>query len=456
MGTRRATILALRKNGEELHADAAIAKLEVGAERLFTVSLRDISEQKRVEGAERLLAKVGRVLVAAGMDYQRLLTEVAGVIVRELGGWCAVDVVEAGDIRRLRIVHSDPAMAATCEALERYPAVRKLPSPVVEVVETKSPVLVAELPSGWLEANAESAEHLRLMRALDPGSFIVVPLLARGHTLGTLGLGLSRRSRRYGPEDVRLVERLASRVALAMDNARLHEALERAVRARDEALAIVAHDLRNPLNTIVLQAQVLRRSAPPELGAARPYESLHRAAKRMDRLIQDLLDVTRLEAGERLSVTREVVDTASLVAEAIEQQEAALGGRHVDVATTGEPSFVWGDRARLLQVFDNLLGNATKFSRGRITVGATPRDGEVLFWVADDGEGIAKDALPHVFDRFWQVRKADRRGAGLGLSIVKGIVDAHGGRVWAESEVALGTTFYFTLPVPRRVPTPPG
>jgi signal transduction histidine kinase len=246
------------------------------------------------------------------------------------------------------------------------------------------------------------------------------------------------------------VERLASRVALAMDNARLHEALERAVRARDEALGIVAHDLRNPLNAIVLQAQLLRRSGRAEPSDQRPHETIHRAAMRMDRLIQDLLDVTRLEAGERLSVTPQVVEVAGLVAEAIEQQQAATGGRPIEVAAAGEASRVWGDRVRLLQVFDNLLGNAIKFSRGRITVGATPGDGEVLFWVADAGEGISKDALLHVFDRFWQVREQDRRGAGLGLSIVKGIVEAHGGRVWAESELALGTTFYFTLPTPPR------
>jgi signal transduction histidine kinase len=417
-----------------------------------------VSDQKRIESEERLLAEIGKVLVSAGSDFQRLLTDVASVIVRGHADWCSVDIVQQGDVRRLRVVHSNPAMAGICEELERFPVRREAPSPVYDVLGTQGPVLMGDVPPGYLESLAQSAEHLRLMRALDPGSFIVVPLVARGQTLGTLGLGASRASRRYGPQDVRLVERLASRVALALDNARLHEALERAIRARDEVLGIVAHDLRNPLSAIVFHADALRRTREPERRDPRPSERIHRAAMRMNRLIQDLLDVTRLEAGERLSVALELVGTASLVTEAIEQQHASLSDRQVDVEMTGAPPSVWADRTRILQVLDNLLGNAIKFSRGRITVGAASKEGEVLFWVADDGAGISPDALPRVFDRFWQSTKGDRRGAGLGLSIVKGIVDAHGGRVWAESGVAVGTKFYFTLPMARSegAPSSPG
>jgi len=442
MGTRSVELYGLRKNGQEFPADAAISKIEVGRERLLTVSLRDVTDRKRIADEERLLAEVGRILVEAGPDYERLLGDVANALVHGLADWCSVDIVQAGNIRRLRLVHADPAMAATCEALERYPAIRKQPTPIAEVLETRGPVLMSELPAGWLESIAESEDHLRLMQAFDPGSFIVVPLLARGQTLGTLGIGASRASRRYGTEDLRLVEQLASRVALAVDNARLHEDLERAVRARDEVLGIVAHDLRSPLNSIVLHAQVLRR----QHDAPRSIESIRNAAGRMNALIQDLLDVARLEAGERLSISHKPVDTASLLAEAVEQQQAALSEKQVTLEMNGEPASVWADRVRLLQVLDNLLGNALKFCRSRISLGAARKDGQVRFWVADDGAGIAPEALCHVFDRFWQSSRGDRRGAGLGLSIVKAIVEAHGGRVWAESQPGVGTQFYFTLP----------
>lgn len=450
MGMRSAEIFGLRKNGEEFPADAAISKLAPGGRRLLTVAVRDVTEQKRVESEQRLLAEIGKILVTAGLDYQRLLTEVANLMVRNVADWCSVDIVQEGDVRRLRIVHSDPGMAATCDALERYPAVRKVPSPVAEVLDTQGPVLMSEVPPGWLESTAQDAEHLRLMRMLDPGSFIVVPLVARGQILGTLGLGASRASRRYGPQDVRLVELLASRIAVAVDNARLHGALERAVRARDEVLGIVAHDLRNPLSSILLQTKVPRRGGDELEGRdQKAMERIHRAAARMNVLIEDLLDAARLEAGQELSITQEAVPTAGVLTEVVEQHQTAISasGRTLDVDATGVPPSIWADRTRLLQVFDNLLGNAVKFSRRRITVGARPEDGKALFWVADDGEGVSAEDLPRLFDRFWQAARADRRGAGLGLSIVKGIVEAHGGRIWVESEVGVGTTFFFTLPV---------
>jgi signal transduction histidine kinase len=425
--------------------------------------MRDISEQKLVENEQRLLAEIGKILITAGADYQRMLTDVANMMVRNVADWCSVDIVQQGDVRRLTIVHSDPAMAATCDALERYPAVRKLPCPVAEVLDTQASVLMSDVPPGWLESTAQSTEHLRLMRVLDPGSFIVVPLIARGQILGTIGLGASRASRRYGPQDLRLVERIASRVAMAVDNARLHEALERALRARDEVLGIIAHDLRNPLSSIMLQVGALRRRGDePERRDQKVPERIHRAALRMNVLIQDLLDVARLEAGQRLSIIQDTVPTASVLTEAVEQQQPAISAsnRRLNVDAAGVPPSVWADRSRLLQVFDNLLGNAIKFSRRCITVGASPKDGEVLFWVADDGAGVSAQDLPRLFDRFWQATRADRRGAGLGLSIVKAIVDAHGGRIWVESEGGVGTTFYFTLPVaPRaasRSPALPG
>jgi signal transduction histidine kinase len=174
----------------------------------------------------------------------------------------------------------------------------------------------------------------------------------------------------------------------------------------------------------------------------------------MNGLIQDLLDVARLEAGEPLPITQGATSASSLLAEAIEHQQGEISrsDRELIVGAAGESLSVWVDRTRLLQVLDNLLGNAIKFCRKRITVGARPKDGEVLFWVSNDGEGIPPDAIAHVFDRFWQATRGDRRGAGLGLSIVKGIIEAHGGKVWVESPPGVGTTFYFTVPTARTSP----
>jgi signal transduction histidine kinase len=221
---------------------------------------------------------------------------------------------------------------------------------------------------------------------------------------------------------------------------------QRAIAARDEVLGIVAHDLRNPLNIVLLHSEILRRrgaQAPKSLVAIR------RAALRMNRLIGDMLDVTALEAGS-LTVERKRVPAARLLDEAIETEwEAASRAQlTIQVDVVGPLPDLLADRDRLLQVFDNLIGNAIKFTApgGQLVVGATTQVNEVQFWVSDTGAGIPKEKLTHVFDRFWQAKQSDPRGVGLGLPIVKGIVEAHGGRIWVQSEAGQGTTFYFTVP----------
>jgi PAS domain S-box-containing protein len=222
-------------------------------------------------------------------------------------------------------------------------------------------------------------------------------------------------------------------------------AAKRASRARDDILGIVAHDLRNPLAAIVSLAHVLRAKGPEaEVG-----NEIAVAANRMNRLIGDLLDVTRMEAGH-LSLKRERLPAAEIITDALEGQTALASSASLELRLETAPELpdISADRDRLLQVFENLIGNAIKFTKpgGRITLGATARAGEVLFSVSDTGRGIASTHLPHVFDRFWQVPGTERRGIGFGLAIVKGIVEAHGGRVWVQSSPGEGSTFFFTIP----------
>jgi signal transduction histidine kinase len=223
---------------------------------------------------------------------------------------------------------------------------------------------------------------------------------------------------------------------------------------RDDVLGIVAHDLRNPLNAILVQSQMLhRRGGEPERRSQRPVEAIRRNASRMNRLIEDLLDVTRLEQ-DGLSIDAARVSAGAVVREAVENQLPTATSASLDLRLEIAPDLpdVWADRERLLQVLENLISNAIKFteSGGRIAVGAETLDGEDVFWVSDTGRGIAAEDLPHVFDRFWQSRRGGRRGAGLGLPIVKGLVEAHGGRVWVESSPGRGSTFRFTIPTTPR------
>ena len=169
----------------------------------------------------------------------------------------------------------------------------------------------------------------------------------------------------------------------------------------------------------------------------------------MNRMTQDLLDIASVEAGHLL-VERSRVPVSQLICDVVEAQKSIAAAASVDlrVETAREVPDVWADRDRLLQVFDNLVGNALKFTPpgGRIRVGTALNENEVQFWVADTGVGVAAEDLPHVFDRFWQARKGERHGTGLGLPIVKGIIEAHGGRIWVESVLGVGTTFFFALP----------
>jgi signal transduction histidine kinase len=199
-----------------------------------------------------------------------------------------------------------------------------------------------------------------------------------------------------------------------------------------------------------MQAAALKRHGPePERRSLKPAEVIQRAAKRMNRMIQDLLDVALMEAGQ-LIIERARLSASSLIVEAVDMQRPLVSSSSLELGVEVDPDVpeVWGDRDRLLQVFENLIGNAIKFTKagGRITAGAAPRDDEVVFWVADTGAGIASENLPRIFDRFWQASKAGRLGAGLGLSITKAIVEAHGGRIWVESTSGSGSTFVFTIP----------
>lgn len=235
---------------------------------------------------------------------------------------------------------------------------------------------------------------------------------------------------------------------------RLDAAAQQAIQARDNVMGVVAHDLRNPLGAILMQASFLRNAG--RAGADHTGEimtSIERSARRMNRLIQDLLDTTRMEAG-RFAIEKRRVDTRPLLVDAVDAQTPLAESDKLELRLETAPILPWldGDRDRLLQVFENLVGNAMKFTEpgGRITVGAKSDDGAVLFWVSDTGHGVDPADLPHLFDRFWQGPQSGR-GAGLGLSIVKGIVEAHGGRVWAESAPSLGTTFFFTIPATTRL-----
>src|SRR6478735_1064791 len=238
---------------------------------------------------------------------------------------------------------------------------------------------------------------------------------------------------------------------LTHENAELRarvKALEDAVRARDSVLSVVAHDLRSPLNIVSLAATTLLAQVS-EAAARRTVERISRSVQRADQMLSDLLAISAIETGN-FAIESAPVDAAELILGILESQYSLATAASVIVAADVSPDLpmLLADEKRLVDVLENLVGNAVKFTApgGSITIGANNQGSEVLLWVKDSGVGMEPAQMPHIFDRFWQSAKKERRGIGLGLSICKAIVEAHGGRIWAESTVGVGTTMFFTIP----------
>lgn len=306
-------------------------------------------------------------------------------------------------------------------------------------------------------ADAEAVDAL--VAGYDGDNAIAAPLVGRnGRTLGVIQLW-DKKEGRFNESDEAVLTQLAQMCSVALENARLYKAAQDATRARDDLVAIVSHDLRNPVHTINMAAAFLLEIAPPvdrRLTSRRQLEVIQRAAHRANRLISDLLDVAKIQAGG-LAVELAPVEVPSLVQEAFESATPLATSKQLTLERTIDENvpLVAADRDRVLQVFGNLLGNAIKFTPagGLVTIRAEHDGVEAKFSVCDTGPGIPPEHVPHVFDRYWQAKSTAKLGTGLGLSIAKGIVEAHAGRIWVESEPGRGASFIFTLPCaePQRV-----
>ena len=403
------------------------------------------------EARATLLVSAGEVL-ANSLDYATTLQAVATLAVSGFADACLVDILrEDGTAERLAVDHRDPALREAMQEFKAY-AIRVEPdTQAAGILETGRAKLFPVWDAASSEGIAHDAGHLALVQSMHPHSLIMAPLVAREKILGMLLLASDTPERIFDEEDLRLAEELARRAALAVDNARLYTEARNAIAARDHLLSMVSHDLRNPLSVVMMATALLRAQVPAEsTQMRRQLEMIARSADQMTRMIGDLLEVARADAGQ-LSMVFLPVSAAELVAEGAELLEPLARDRGITllVELGGEMPAVHADRSRILQVFSNLGGNAVKFTPqgGTITLRAVVDGDSVCFQVKDTGEGIRGGDLAHLFDRFWQASRTDRRGIGLGLAIVQGIVLQHGGRVWAESTPGQGSTFYFTLPI---------
>jgi PAS domain S-box-containing protein len=422
----------------------------------FYVMVDDLTERKRSEDAGRLLAEVSAALADA-LDAETALQRLAELVVPRLADACVVDLMdEDGRLRRAAVASIDLPKAAWVWDVGRAPLDPDAPYGPAHVLLTGEPELIPEITDEHLTRAARNAEHLEHLRRTRLKSHIIVPLRARGRALGTITLVTARSGRHYQPEDLALAEDLARRSALAVDNLRLYQEAQAALRIRDDLLSSVSHDLRTPITSIKGRAQILLRRAQrgvdlsPEV-IADALSAIDSVADRMNALVGELVDSGRLESGRPLELHRRPTDLVALVRDtAAEAQRTTTD--HVIRIQVEPPELigVW-DAPRLERVFANLLSNAVRYS---------PEGGEVLVTIARDGEwaqlsvrdrgvGIPAADLPHIFERFRRGRNVTGRiaGSGIGLAGAKQLVEQHGGTIAIDSQEGAGTTVTVRLPL---------
>lgn len=410
----------------------------------------DIDDRKRAEEDLRFLAEASNIL-GESLDVETTLPHVAQLAVPQLADWCAVDLVSKdGTVRRVAVAQRDSDNSAFGPTLQQvFPVYSSELADEATVTRMREPKLVSDLSVPAIEGPCHDALH-----ALGVQGYMLVPLLIRGQALGRITL-VAASNRRYGPPDLALATNLAYRAALAVDNGMLYREARTAIHEREALLSVASHELKNPLTTLLGNAQLLqRRAAVGTKITERELRSIcqiHDQGTRLNKLLDGLLDIARLETGQ-LSIERVPVDFTALVMRVATEVDATLIIHTLIRDVPNAPLHVLGDELRLEQVIRNLLGNAIKYSPdgGQVTLRVTRLVEQVQLVVQDTGIGIPRSALPHLFGRFVRIKNHEAeqiRGLGLGLYVVKEIVTLHGGTVEVSSVEGQGSTFTVNLPL---------
>jgi signal transduction histidine kinase len=366
--------------------------------------------------------------------------------------YCVIHLLaDEGTIEKSAIARRARDGNGITELLRVFPVTRQPSRLIAQVARTGESVVLTKMEAADVAQLVRGRGHQARLAKLGLRSLMALPLQGRERVLGVICYLRSATNKSFEGHRVALAREMAERIALALDNAELHKRAQEATRIRDEVLRVVAHDLRNPLNTISLTSDFLRIKLSGE--SQEPWMSkldiITRSVLHANRLIEDLLDVARLQTG-RMTVEPQIMKVGQLISEVVQMHQplAEDRGLRIRVDINGDCGFILADPARAMQVFSNLIGNAIKFSPRdtELLLRARHLDGKICFSIRDHGRGITDKEQPHLFDPFWQARKG-KGGVGMGLPIARAIIQAHGGRIWFESKPGLGTTFYFTLPV---------
>ena len=401
------------------------------------------------------LAELSAIL-GTGLDYEASLQKFAAAATQTFCDWCVVYTQRGGRMVRLVVDHATAQGREVARSLNNFAPPCEVPqSPLQKVFADHQPVLLPRVSLQMCRRlGGSEAYGTFVAKQLGLASVVAVPVLARGALLGAVKFARSRCMPPFDEQDMRLACELARRVAHAVDNAMLYNRSQAAIAAREHVLGVVSHDLKNPIGAVQLNAsrvgQLLgsQQDAPLVVRMRKCLDRVDKSCRRMNGLIEDMLNLSKIEEG-CFNVNKVAVRGSLILAEVEEMLEPLATSRQLRLTVRNQDPQceLQCEPERLMQVFSNLVGNAIKFtpSGGHICVELRKEAGQVIFAVIDNGPGIAAADLRHIFDRFWQSERAAKHGAGLGLAIAKGIVEAHGGKIWVCSEQGTGTTFNFTL-----------
>jgi PAS domain S-box-containing protein len=449
-----ADTIRVRKDGRRIEVTSQISPVRniegevIGAAKIS----RDNSDRKRTERMLRFLSDASSEL-ATLVDYSSTMQRIARLAVPFFADWCVVDIIDPnGRIERVAHAHADPAQEPLLkEFVDRYPLDWNSSALSAQALRSSKPQLLEEMPDAFLEQLSRDDRQRELLDQLDPQSAVSAPILIRNSAVGSLNFVASGSRRHYSTSDVELATELARRAAIAIENARLYRDLKEAQRQKDDFLAMLAHELRNPISAIQYANELSRIAEPGEHQAS---EIIERQVQNLIRLIDDLLDVSRI-TRDKIELRREHIDGRTILQRAVATTEPLIRSRNhsLTVEPPAEPLPIFVDPTRAEQILVNLLSNAAKYTPegGQITARAQAIDGSALFKIKDTGLGIPQPMLHRVFELFTQVDPSFDRsqgGLGIGLTVVRKLAELHGGSVSATSDgPGRGSEFTVRLPL---------
>jgi PAS domain S-box-containing protein len=441
-----------RKDGSEFPIDIGLSPSETLNGIIVTAIIRDKTERKKREGQMQFLASASRVLAETFQDEDKL-KKMANLAVTEIADGCTVRLFgEDLKLNLAAVVHRDLEKQSIIERLAKaYDGRGILAREISEVLKTQKVQIRNDINKViFTDLNLKPSEREDLEQ-LGEFNSAVIPLKANGEVIGILTIMTDKSKRRYEESDIEFLESIGTQVALSIENSRLYNKAQSAIKLREEILAIVSHDLRNPLSTIQLASQLLPKIADDKNKILTFSEKILRSTDQMKRMIEDLMDFAKIQEGN-LSIEKKIEEPKVVIDTVFEMMKAQADEKGLVFTLELSPEFpiIKFDKQRIAQALLNLVGNSIKFteSGGHVHISALKSaDGGVRFSVTDTGPGISEVDLPKIFDRYWQAQRSKSLSAGLGLSITKGIIEAHGSSITVESDLGKGCTFYFVLPI---------